>query len=118
MIPSIKNQLPTLSPPPAMSGREQAHDTREAPYSTDETLSMETKTAPPNGQRDPTQYLPHARGPTRMQFRVDENTDHVVITVLRRDTGEVIREIPVKEPFSSTPIFDAIQTGQVIHAIA
>ena len=50
-----------------------------------------------------------------MQFRVDENTDHVVITVLRRDTGEVIREIPVKEPFSSTPIFDAIQTGQVIH---
>ncbi|MEA2081015.1 MAG: flagellar protein FlaG [Pseudomonadota bacterium] len=119
MIPSIKNQLPTLSPSPAMSGREQARDTREVPYSTGETLSMETKTAPPNGQRDPPQYLQYTGGltPTGLQFRVDKNTDQVVIIVLRGDTGEVVREIPMKEPFSFSPTLDAIQPGQVIHAI-
>jgi len=119
MIPSITNQLSTLSSTTAMSGREQARDTREAPYSTDETLSMETKTAPPNGQRDPTHYLQYTGRltPTGLQFRVDKNTDQVVITVLRRDTGEVVREIPMKEPFSFSPTLDAIQPGQVIHAI-
>lgn len=105
-----------------MSGREHARDTREAPYSysTGEMLSMETKAAPPNGHRDPTHYLPYTRRltGTDLQFRVDEDTDQVVITVLRRDTGEVIREIPMKEPFSFTPTPDAIQTGQVIHSIA
>jgi uncharacterized FlaG/YvyC family protein len=53
-----------------------------------------------------------------LQFRVDRNTDQVVITVLRKDTGEVIREIPMKEPFSLAPTLDATETGQLIHAIA
>lgn len=120
MVPSITNQLPTLSTrPQGMSGREQARDTREMPYSTGERLSMETRTAPPDGQRDPSHYLLHTQGPTRthLKFRVDENVDHVVITVLRRDTGEVLREIPMNKPFSATPMLDATQTGQVIHAI-
>jgi uncharacterized FlaG/YvyC family protein len=53
-----------------------------------------------------------------LQFRVDEKTDDVVITVRRRDNGEVIREIRVSKAFSLIPMPDATRTGQVIHAIA
>ena len=83
-------------------------------------LSMESRAAFANGQYDPAHSLPHTNGPTRthLQFRVDEKTDVVVITVRRRDNGEVIREIPVSKPFSLVPMPDATQTGQVIHAIA
>jgi uncharacterized FlaG/YvyC family protein len=120
MIQSIKHQLPTLSPSLAMSGHESTSDTSKGPYSTDETLPMEDKTAHPNVQRDPTYYLLDTLGPTRthLRFRIDEKTDHVVITVLRPDTGDIVREIPMKEMLPFTPMSDAIQAGQVIHAIA
>ena len=81
---------------------------------------MESRTAFPDGQHDPAHSLPHTNGPTRthLQFRVDEKTDDVVITVRRRDNGEVIREIPVSKAFSLVPMPDATRTGQVIHTIA
>jgi hypothetical protein len=120
MIPSINSQLPDSSRPSGMSGHEQAREAKETFYSTGKTLSRVTESAPPSGDPDPAGYPLHSRRltGTDLQFRVDRNTDQVVITVLRKDTGEVIREIPMKEPFSLAPTLDATETGQLIHAIA
>ena len=103
-----------------MSGGRQGRATTEAHYSAGKTLSRETESSPPSGNSGPAGYPPHTRQLTNtdLQFRVDRNTDQVVVTVLRKDTGEVIREIPVKEPFSLRRTLEAAPTGQVFHAIA
>jgi uncharacterized FlaG/YvyC family protein len=64
--------------------------------------------------------LSYGRGLTgkAVGFRVGEKLDHTLVVVFQHDTGEVIREIPVKQPFISAAVLDAIKPGSVIHAIA
>jgi len=120
MITSINNQLLTLYPPSAMSDGGQARAATEAHESTRKTKSRKTESALPNGNSNPAGYSPHSRRSTGtdLQFRVDRNTDQIIITVRQKDTGEFIREIRMNEPFSLTRTVDATQTGQVFHAIA
>lgn len=119
MIPSIENQFPALPLHSEMSGHGQVRDTMNAPHSASESSWMKAETPPPNDQGESTRNVQYAGGitPTDLKFRIDKNTDQVVVVVLRQDTGEVIREIPLNEPFSVSSTLHTIQPGQVFHAV-
>jgi len=120
MIASINNQHLTLYPHSAMSDGGQTRATTEAHDSTRQTKSRETGSALPNGNSSSAGYPLHNRRSTGadLQFRVDRNTDQIIITVRQKDTGEFIREIRMNEPFSLTRTINATQTGELFHAIA
>jgi flagellar protein FlaG len=51
-------------------------------------------------------------------FRVDEETDKVVVTVVDPETGEVIRQIPSEEVMAVARVLGELQQGVLIDAKA
>ena len=119
MILPINNPL-SVSPLETVSGRKQAREVAAVSCAVCEAVSTETRSVAPNGQPVATAHFGDVRGltGTDLRFRVGDNFDDIVVVVVERRTGDVIREIPVKGPLLCRATLDAIQSGQGIHVIA
>jgi len=119
VISSINNPPLFASTVGAISGRTQASEVTAASHAVAKTVTRETGNVAPNGQPDAAAQLRDVRGlmGTELGFRIGDNLDHVLVVFLQRDTGEVIREIPVKGPFLSRATLDAIRSGPGLHVV-
>lgn len=119
MISPINNPL-SVSALETVSGRKQATEAAAVLYDVGKRVPPETGSAAPNGRADGAAYFGDTRGltGTELRFRVSDNLAHIVVVVVERNTGDIIREISVKEPFLSRARLDAIQSGPGIDVFA